>query len=257
MMEPIFIDSDNAMGSPYYGDVDDGYGIAALIRSGLPIAGIGAVHGNTPARRAFENNRRLADHLGYTGPVLPQSEVPDFLRAFHGRVMALGPLTNVAAAIHEAAFSEVVIVGGNSRTRGRWPPAWPREFNLIIDRSAAREVFRSAVPLTIFPLNVAGELRLRREDVDVLPDYFRQHTRRWFRYLRYVRMTNRFPIWDLAAAMYAIEPDAYSMERTTATMRKNTFIEFERGGREVTLCRSFDRQRVWRKFVELVGTRSS
>ncbi|MGZ7032952.1 MAG: nucleoside hydrolase [Thermoanaerobaculia bacterium] len=254
MTDEIFIDSDNAMGSPYYGDVDDGYAIAALLRSGLPIFGIGAVRGNTPAQRAFENNRRLADHFGYDGPVLPSPDVPDFLRGFRGRVMALGPLTNVASALHEAAFSEVVIVGADSQTRGRWPPIWPREFNLVIDRAAARAVFDSAVPLTIFPLNIAGDLRVLRQDVDMLPDYFRQHTRRWFRYLRFVKMTNRFPIWDLAATMYAIEPEAYRIERTTATMRKNTFIEFGRGGREVRVCRGFDRDRVWGRFVKLVSS---
>ena len=177
--------------------------------------------------------------------------------------MALGPLTNIAAALggapapSPARWSEITIVGADSATRGRWPPVWPREFNLVLDEPATRAVFDCAVPITIFPLNVARELYAYREDVDMLPEYFRQHTRRWFRYLRYVRMTNRFPIWDLAAAMYAIEPDAYAMRPTTARMRRNTFIEFGRGGREVMVCRSFDRERVWRRFVELAGTRSS
>jgi inosine-uridine nucleoside N-ribohydrolase len=255
MTEPIFIDSDNAMGSPY-GDVDDAYAIAALVRSGLSVAGIGAVHGNTSERRAFENNRRLADLLGYSGPVLRASDVPDFLRAFRGHVMALGPLTNVAAALAgaPAPWSGLMIVGANSGTRGRWPPVWPREFNLIIDRDAARAVFDSTVPLTIFPLNIARQLYAYRDDVDGLCEYFRRNTRRWFRYLRYVRMTNRFPIWDLAAAMYAIEPDAYSMQRTDAKMRRNTFIEFGRGGRAVTVCTGLDRARLWRRFVELTSS---
>jgi inosine-uridine nucleoside N-ribohydrolase len=255
MNDPIFIDTDNAMGSAY-GDVDDAYAVAALLRSGLPIAGIGAVHGNTSERRAFDNNRRLADLLGYPGPVLRATETADFLRTFRGRVMALGPLTNIAAA-QSGALSEVVIVGGNSNTRGRWPPVWPHEFNLVIDKRATRAVFASGVPLTIFPLNVARELYVHRGDLDAiggkLGEAFRRQTGRWLRYLRFVRMTSRFAIYDLAAAMYAIDPAAFSMERTTAAMRKNTFMEFGRGEREVTICRALDRERLWRRFLEVTG----
>ncbi len=57
------------MGSPS-GDVDDAFAIAALVRSGIAIAAIASVAGNTPEPRAFENNRRLAEVLGWRGPLL-------------------------------------------------------------------------------------------------------------------------------------------------------------------------------------------
>src|ERR1041384_7895097 len=122
----FFIDSDNALGS-HRGDVDDAYAIAALLGAKADVAAIGACDGNTSAEQAYANNLRLASLFDYRGPVLPAHESRDFLRTFPGRVLALGPLTNIVDARNA---SEIVIVGGNSSTRGRWPPTWPHEFNL-------------------------------------------------------------------------------------------------------------------------------
>jgi inosine-uridine nucleoside N-ribohydrolase len=49
VIEPIFIDSDNALGSPC-GDVDDAFAIAALLRSGVPVAALASASGNTSER---------------------------------------------------------------------------------------------------------------------------------------------------------------------------------------------------------------
>ena len=46
----LLIDSDNAAGSPR-GDVDDAFAIAALLRSGLPVAALASVAGNTSEGR--------------------------------------------------------------------------------------------------------------------------------------------------------------------------------------------------------------
>jgi inosine-uridine nucleoside N-ribohydrolase len=253
-MTPIFIDTDNALGSPT-GDVDDAYAIAALVRSGVAIGAISSVAGNTSEPRAFENNRRLADLLGWHGPLLHGgSEARAALATFEGRVAALGPLTNVIAATHA---SEIVLVGANASSRGRWPPWWPHEFNLTKDVRATRELFRSDVPLTIFPLDVARQLWITRRDLDAingpLGDYLRTGSARWFRHLLLVRRTRRFAIYDLAAALYLLDADGFTMEHTTAAMRPNTFIEFGAGSREVKVCRALDRVRLWQRFLEECG----
>jgi inosine-uridine nucleoside N-ribohydrolase len=241
---PIFIDSDNALGSPR-GDVDDAYAIAALLAASAPVVGIGACDGNTSAELAYANNLRLAARFGFTGPVLRADESRVFLRDFPGRVLALGPLTNVVDA---RRASEIVIVGGNASTRGRWPPAWPHEFNLTHDRAAALAVFALDVPLTVFPLDVARRLWITVEQV---PPLFREESRRWFRYLRFVRFTGRFPIYDLAATLYALDERGFTFADTTAVMRPNTFLELGKGGRRVKLCTGLDREALWRRFLAL------
>lgn len=244
------------MGSPS-GDVDDAYAIAALVRGAAPVA-IAAVAGNTSAVLAHENNQRLCQLLGYRGPLLRAGhEAVDFLRTFRGRVTALGPLTNVARAMPVA--SEIIVVGGNATSRGRWPPLWPHEFNLTSDVPATSGVFHSDLPLTIFPLDVARQLYVTRADLDALAgplgEFLRANTVRWWRHLRLVRMTGRFPIYDLAAALYALDGRGFVMEDTVARMRPNTHLEFGRGVRKVRVCRALDREALWRRAVQLLNGR--
>ncbi len=252
MATAIFIDSDNAMGSPS-GDVDDAYAIAALVRSELPIAGLAACAGNTAEELAHRNNERLAAVLGYAGPLLRAREAAEALRGFAGRVAALGPLTNVAGA--EAA-AEIVLVGGTLHTRGCWPPLYPHEFNLTFDARAAHTVFASAIPLTIVPLDVARGFWVRERDLHDIPGNFgelaRRETKRWFRRLLWVRRTRRFAIYDLVAALYLLGGEGLTMEDTTAAMRPNTFLEFGRGNRPVKVCTALHREVLWERFLALV-----
>jgi inosine-uridine nucleoside N-ribohydrolase len=248
----LFIDSDNALGSDR-GDVDDAYAIAALLKSDLPVAAISSVAGNVEEPEAHENNRRLSTLLGWSGSVLRGAEARAALSNFEGRVVALGPLTNVAAAVRAR---EIIMVGADSASRGRWPPLWPHELNLTFDRQATLRVFASSVPLTILPLNVARELRVSRRDLDAITGslgrVLRSGTERWFRYLFWMRRTRRFGIYDLAAALYAIDDAGFAFEETTATMRANTFIEFGRGTRRVKVCRALDRKLLWQRFLSIV-----
>ena len=247
------IDTDNAFGSPK-GDVDDAYAIAAMIRGGAEIVAISAVGGNTSEPLAHQNNLRLAQLLGWTGPVLRAAESRPMLRTFPGRILALGPLTNVAVA---TAASEVMIVGATLRTLGRWPGLWPHEFNLTKDKDATHKVFASAMPLTFFPLDVVRKLSIRRRDLADITGAFGEELRRgsarWFRHRLLKRASFRFPIWDLVAALYALDPDGLTMEDTTATMRESTLIEFDKGSRKVRVCTSLDAVKLWKRFVRLTA----
>ncbi|HEV7240615.1 MAG TPA: nucleoside hydrolase [Thermoanaerobaculia bacterium] len=250
----LFVDSDNALGSPS-GDVDDAFALAALIGSGAEIIGISSVAGNTSEERAFANNQHLCKLLGWSGPLMRGNDAHAVLRTFPGRIVALGPLTNVA---HARGASEVIVVGGRLHTIGRWPPVFPHEFNLTKDARAAQAVFATHLPLTIFPLDVARNLWVLERDLlaisGELGEVLRDGARRWFRRLMFLRATRKFAIYDLPAALYALGDDGFTMERTTAVMRQNTFLEFGRGTREVTVCTKLDRARLWERFLTLGRT---
>lgn len=71
---------------------------------------------------------------------------------------ALGPLTNLGAALVEApeiaaAIREIVLMGGAWFERGNITPA--AEFNIYVDPHAARLVFDSGVPIVVLPRDVA------------------------------------------------------------------------------------------------------
>ena len=253
----LWIDSDNALGSPA-GDVDDAYAIAALIRGGAPVLALSSCAGNTTEERALSNHRRLAAILKWNGRVVGASQARTSLATFPGRIVALGPCTNL---IEARKAVEVIVVGSNSASRGRWPPIWPFEFNLTHDRPAARALFRSELPLTLFPLNLARQLWATAEEVERLEgsagEFLRSGSKRWFAHLRRVRMTGRFPIYDLAAAMYALGEDGFAFEQTTSAMSENTWIDFNSGSRPVKVCTAIDRPRVWRRFVEIFNGESA
>ncbi|HVH79756.1 MAG TPA: nucleoside hydrolase [Stellaceae bacterium] len=75
---------------------------------------------------------------------------------------ALGPLTNIAAAIIQApdiiaAVDQLVLMGGASRALGNTSPA--AEFNILADPHAAAIVFESGLPITMIPLDLTHQVR--------------------------------------------------------------------------------------------------
>lgn len=265
-----FIDADNAMGSPS-GDVDDGFAVAAVLLSGQPVAALASVRGNTSESRAAQNNHRLARLCHYPGPLLrgtsnvhEPGEAPRFVieQGPPLRFVAFGPLTNLAAAIladpGRAAdrVHEVVIVGSNASSFGRWPPFWPHEFNLTKDRLATRIVFESGLPLTFAPLDLLKEMKVSKRDLQQLGGdvgtYLREQSNRWFLRARLLKFSPTFPVWDLVAAMYALGEPSIQTSQCTATLRPNGWIDYRGGNREVRLIRDFDRDALWSRFVAMV-----
>jgi inosine-uridine nucleoside N-ribohydrolase len=264
----LLIDTDNAAGSPR-GDVDDAFAVAALLRSGLPVVAVASVAGNTSEAMADRNNRVLGGMCGYRGPYLrgvEAGDVPDRIdRADlwgNGalRCVALGPLTNLAALLARggAAISEVVLVGANLTSRGRFPPWWPHEFNLTKDPAATRAVFASGLPLTVVPLDVARTLRAGPGDLrDIrgeLGELLRRHSARWSRRSLVVRGSRRFPVFDLAAAAYVLDPSLVTVEETKGRLHPNLWVEFGHGGRPLRVVRKLDAAAIWRRFRELVSS---
>lgn len=81
---------------------------------------------------------------------------------------ALGPLTNVAAALVQApdvvaGVEELVLMGGASRALGNISPA--AEFNILADPHAAQVVFDSGLPITMVPLDVTHQVRSTPERI--------------------------------------------------------------------------------------------
>ncbi|HSU81184.1 MAG TPA: nucleoside hydrolase [Thermoanaerobaculia bacterium] len=262
----LLIDTDNAAGSPR-GDVDDAFAIAALLRSGLPVAGLASVGGNTSEARAARNNCVLADLCGYGGAHLrgvQAGDVPDRIdraglwKQGPLRFLALGPLTNLAAVL-DRRIEEAVLVGSDLTSRGRFPPWWPHEFNLTKDPAATRAVFASDLPLTLIPLDVARRLRIGPRELrnleGPLGDFLRRCSVRWSRRSLLRRGSRRFPVFDLAAAAYAIDPALMDLEETRVRLHGNLWVEYGAGDRRVRVVRSLDPGPIWRRFAALVNGR--
>lgn len=85
-------------------------------------------------------------------------------------IMAIGPLTNVAIALHQspglaAKVKQIYIMGGAVAVLedggGNTTPN--AEFNFWVDPEAARAVLRSGAPIVLSPLNVSRKSNMTRE----------------------------------------------------------------------------------------------
>ncbi|HEY6050915.1 MAG TPA: nucleoside hydrolase, partial [Thermoanaerobaculia bacterium] len=156
---PVWVDTDIALGSAR-GDVDDGFALAALLAAArvgrIELLGISTVSGNAPASEAARCARAIVAAAGSDVPVLrgaspPESagDAPTVHAALAAlpdgcRLVSIGPLSNVAAAIAVApelpGRVSLSVVGGNLSSKGPLSPFWPHEFNLSKDRSSAKAV---------------------------------------------------------------------------------------------------------------------
>ena len=81
-------------------------------------------------------------------------------------LVALGPLTNIAAAIRKDSakmqrVQKILVMGGAFETYGNVTTT--AEFNIFVDPHAAQEVFHAAIPIEIAPLDATHQVVLTGE----------------------------------------------------------------------------------------------
>jgi purine nucleosidase len=199
----IILDTDLAMGAPG-SDIDDGFALAlAHADPGMQLDLITTVNGNTDVESATILTGELVRRLNiadvpivkgaaapFTHPELTRKpaasvlaladnarpategyaavEIARHVMAHPGEItiVAIGPLTNVAAAILleprlAANVAEIVIMGG--MFFGTMPDrSMPGEFNVWVDPEAAAAVLRSGALLRWVGLDVTLKVRLTR-----------------------------------------------------------------------------------------------
>jgi purine nucleosidase len=88
-------------------------------------------------------------------------------------IIALGPLTNIAAALQQqpdlaTLIGHLIILGGTLAGPGNVTAA--AEFNVYCDAESARAVFRSPVTKTLIPIDVTGRIVLGFDLLEKIPD---------------------------------------------------------------------------------------
>lgn len=271
---PVFIDTDNACGSRT-GDIDDAFAIAALFAADIEIAGVCSVYGNTSAKKSLVNTGGLASLFNEKVPLLAgadnRSSRPEELAAFFKarpgplRYAALGPLTNLAYLYDQnkgdliRLISEIVLVGANTSSLGAIPPLWPHEFNLTKDLAAAKKIFAAPLPLTICPLNIVKKLTFDLDDIARMPEplysYFSRHAKRWILRNRCLKARSFFPVWDLAATMYLLEPHLFTTSHTTGKLSMLGKLQLGTGNRPLKIITGFDSTTVKTSYFKILCSR--
>lgn len=186
---PVLIDTD--IGT----DIDDAFALALAMRSPeIEILGVTTVSGDTAARARLaarllwdsgfqfvpvaagppgkplpKDQTRWGD--GFSSPQLQTQSAIDLLksqirqRAGKITLVAIGPLTNVAALIEQdpadaRKLKRIVLMGG-AINHGYGKSLTPvPEYNIASDPAAARKVFDSGIPILMAPLDVTAMLDL-------------------------------------------------------------------------------------------------
>lgn len=265
---PFVIDSDNALGSPF-GDVDDAFAIAAMLKSSTRVKAIHSVFGNSFESLVYQNHLALASLCGYEGDVhhgaaKPRSGPTEASRHLAActeplRILSIGPLSNIARALVDnpnfpAQVRELIFVGANFHIP--LPALRFFDFNQSKDPKAMRGVFDSNLPLTCVPCNIARRLRVTEKDLQDLGgrlgEHLRVNSRRWFLRARLLKGSAAVPLWDLVASLYVLRPELFTVLETRAVLGRFGDVSFGLGtGRPVKLVIDYDPQEIWKAFLAL------
>lgn len=142
-------------------------------------------------------------------------------------VLALGPLTNLAAAVvcrpELVGLIKGVIVAGGALLGGDATPAAERNF--ACDPEAAAILLASGIPVSVCPLDVAERFQLKKTDFDTLPSSDKT------RYL--AEHCADAPLHAAAAVLFAEESDLFTTDVCFVGVETRGFVT---RGKLVTDC---------------------
>jgi len=255
----LWIDTDAACGHSARTDPDDCLAIALLAHArDLRIVGISVVAGNAPLDVVERTTRQLAGRLsGELGRTLPvhtgHRELAAALEENPLTVVALGPLTNLAAALEarpdlrSRVASVIAVMGrrpghifhpsegaGGGVLFGHGPVF--RDFNYDMDPRAAEQIVQMKLPLTLVPYDAARRIEIGAADLDRLAAaggalaWTAERSRSWLAYWEEDIGRQGFFPFDLLAAAYVVEPGQFGCAAVQAWVGEDPtfFIPFWR-----------------------------
>ena len=268
---PIWIDTDAACGSSGQADAGDCWALALALRSEQVVVwGISSVTGTIKAGQAALLAAEVGKRFGYTGevyqgavrknyrPTAASRAIAAALKKERLTIVALGPLTNIAAVLLTQPklvpqIERVVTVFGT-------PPEITevdyltdhRNYNATADTKAVAALLRAKVEVVVIPIDVGRSAMLTDAHLDMaaggaesarwLVDLSRGWVNTW---RERVREAGAFPA-DSVAVAYATHQDLFTCQKTLGRFAwKHSFFSEKsalrigddiEGGRAITYC---------------------
>lgn len=226
---------------------DDGVAMVQAFHSAeLRVAGVSVVFGNAPVDRGHSIAQEIVERFApsglgvYIGSAGPSKNPTPASRALIAAlehepltVLALGPATNIAAALRERPDlagrieTAILVIGRRAGEALTFPGGGPNllDFNFELDPEAAEVVLRSGVRVVLAPFELAAQLPIPAEDWAALWDTpFGEFFRRpiedyldWFGEHYGRRATYPF---DSFAVSWLVAPELLDCDRTTVVIRQ-------------------------------------
>ena len=148
----------------------------------------------------------------------------DEVRAAPGDVtiVATGPLTNIAAALHQqpdlaSLIGHLIMIGGTLASPGNVTAS--AEFNIYCDAEAAKTVFHSQVTKTLIPIDLTSRILLSFDLLEKIPnadsrrgDLLQRLLPAAFRAYRQHLGVEGLYLHDAVAIVAALEPELFATE---------------------------------------------
>lgn len=252
----VWVDTDAACGTGWLRDPDDCLAILELVADArITVAGITTSFGNAPLNETDGVTRALIGHAAAQGLAAPPvfrgcgtslaqclarggdkaatTALRESASANPLTYLALGPLTNLAAAIQQdptlARRIERVVAVMGRRPGHRFHPTEGRsrrgilfghgpvfsDLNVAMDSEAVVVVQRAGVRLDLVPYAVARQQLFTRRDLEILAatgstgQWVSQRSMTWLRFWEEVVGLDGFYPFDLMAARYVLEPGRF------------------------------------------------
>lgn len=181
-----------------------------------------------------------------------------------------GPLTNIAFALMKEPsikenIEEIVLMGGG--TFGNWTPA--AEFNIYVDGEAAKIVYESGLPVTMFGLDVTHQVIATKdiiEKVGHIDNEIAVFVKELLIFFGQM-YENHFgfeggPIHDACTTMYLTHPEIFqfiNVNVTVETKGEATYgmtvidlLETTGKSKNVKFATDVDKEEFWNVFVEVL-----
>ncbi len=255
----VWVDTDISIGHKsgilHYCDVDDGYALAALLRSPeIQVVGISSTLGNTndikvstSIARTFIASYGPNSVQVFQGASTGLSEHPENMATNDGvekmaealrhhpmTILSLGAATNIALLLLkypelENRITEIIAVAGRRGIdqhfiSGKWQPEPFRDLNFEADPRAYAILLQSSIPTTLVPYEACSSVWIKPGDLITLGQanrvgkFLARHSFGWIAEWETVFGANGFNPFDLVAAGYVIAPHLFSSQQLQATI---------------------------------------
>lgn len=261
-MSRIWIDTDAACGATARTDPDDCFAILWLVSRRADIVGISTSFGNASGEVVQERSATLTAQMtrdgllvppvfhGHAGPPSSDTLQPPGVIALREAlesgpltILALGPLTNVAAALKgrpdlNRNVTRIVAVMGHQRghlfhpTEGKGTnaflghgPIFP-DLNLSADSASVPPIIAIGRPITLIPYDAARATRITASDLDDLARrgspyrWVARTARDWLNFWNDVVGLPGFYPFDWVAAAYLTDPSLFDCAEVVARVTR-------------------------------------
>jgi inosine-uridine nucleoside N-ribohydrolase len=275
-------------------DIDDAFALGLLLQSPeIEIVGITTAWGDTALRaQLLERMLRETGHsqipvaqgvrttnnpqpftqarYAQRGKVLPPVDAIGFMldqiKRQPGQItlLALGPLTNIGAAIERDAatfgkLKQVVMMGGSVRSgyrKSQYVPSRPadKEYNIVSDIAGAQKLFTAGVPIVMMPVD-STQIRLDEVERNALlghgsavTDQLALLYHQWID--AYQPWSSNMPsLFDVVPVAWLLDPAVCQLTPLHIVVDKDGYTREQAGKPNAQVCLASDQKRFFEIFM--------